>query len=259
MLEEGVISMSNLPERNANRPPAKKQLAPRLEKIVAAYATAASAAAGVAMLAAPAAEAKVVYTKTNVTITSSYELDLNHDGIPDFDINLCECLAHGVRLQLELPVPGNKARELASFPDAAADLPNGALIGPGQAFTSATSNYGGAFMALNSSYGTGAFSNGPWIGATNRYLGLKFMIDGKVHYGWARLTVTKHVDRVVLTGYAYETIANKAIRAGATSGAAEGEFSSVSLPDVLPQGASLGLLARGADALDIWRRDPIAS
>lgn len=257
MLKKGVISMSNLSQHNANLADPSKRSAQRLEKMVAAYATAASAAAGLAVLAAPAAEAKVIYTRTDVTITSSYELDLNHDGIPDFDINLCDCLAHGLRLQLELLVPGNLAREQASFPEAAADLPNGALIGPGQAFTSATSNYGGVFMALNSGYGSVSFSNGPWVNATKRYLGLKFMIDGKVHYGWARLTVTKNIDRVILTGYAYETTPNKAIRAGATTDAAEA--SPASLPEMLPQGPSLGLLARGADALDIWRRDPLAS
>ncbi len=254
-----MTPVANQSERKTNLDDTKKQLTPRFEKIIAAYATAASAAAGVAMLTAPAAEAKVVYTKTNVTITSSYELDLNHDGVPDFDINFCFCLPHGVRLQLGLPVPGNLPREQASSPDAAADLPNGALIGPGQAFTSYTSGYGGVFMALASSYGTAAFSNGPWIGASKRYLGLKFMIHGEVHYGWARLTVTKHLDRVVLTGYAYETTPNKALPAGATTDAAQGEVSPASLPATVLQGPSLGLLARGADALDVWRRDPLAS
>ena len=128
-----MTPVANQSERKTNLDDTKKQLTPRFEKIIAAYATAASAAAGVAILTAPAAEAKVVYTKTNVTITSSYELDLNHDGVPDFDINFCFCLPHGVRLQLGLPVPGNLPREQASSPDAAADLPNGALIGPGQA------------------------------------------------------------------------------------------------------------------------------
>ena len=49
------------------------------------------------------------------------------------------------------------------------------------------------------------------------YLRLKFMVDGKVHYGWARLSVALdqrwQYDEVsgTLTGYAHETVPNKAI------------------------------------------------
>ena len=28
-----------------------------------------------------------------------------------------------------------------------------------------------------------------WEGVKNRYLGLKFYVKGKAHYGWARMTV----------------------------------------------------------------------
>jgi hypothetical protein len=82
---------------------------------------------------------------------------------------------------------------------------------------------------------------GPWFnggkGVKNRYLGLKFKIKGKFHFGWARLTVktTKNDFTATLTGYAYETIPGKAIIAGQTQG-----------PDVItvPAG-SLGRLALG--------------
>ena len=55
----------------------------------------------------------------------------------------------------------------------------------------------------------------------NRYLGFKFQIKGKIHYGWARLNVTgSGLGTIVatMTGYAYETIPNKAIVAGRTKG-----------------------------------------
>jgi hypothetical protein len=83
-------------------------------------------------------------------------------------------------------------------------------------------------------------------GVTNRYLGLKFLVNGEAHYGWARLSVWFR-DRTriegILTGYAYETIPNKAIIAGKTKG-----------PDVITvQPASLGHLAHGAAAIPAWR------
>jgi hypothetical protein len=72
-------------------------------------------------------------------------------------------------------------------------------------------------------------------------LGLKFVIHGKVHYGWARFSVTlghhRQYDDVsgTLTGYAYETIPNKPIIAGQITG-----------PDVITvQPETLGELAHG--------------
>ena len=68
---------------------------------------------------------------------------------------------------------------------------------------------------------------GPWAndgnGVKNRYLGLKFAIKGKTHYGWARLNVSMTGPLQVnitatLTGYAYETIPNKPIITGKTHG-----------------------------------------
>ena len=88
------------------------------------------------------------------------------------------------------------------------------------------------------------YFHGHWVNVKNRYLGLKFQIKGKTHYGWARLSV-QAISQIsaTLTGYAYETIANKPIIAGKTNG-----------PDVITvQPASLGHLAAGASAIPVWR------
>jgi hypothetical protein len=107
--------------------------------------------------------------------------------------------------------------------------------------------------------------DGNWLNVTNGYLGLKFQIKGRTHYGWARLSVQSsdgfddvHME-AMLTGYAYETIPGKSIKAGQTKGADGEDFSaSASLtspvPDT-PQSASLGALALGAPGLSIWRRE----
>jgi hypothetical protein len=79
----------------------------------------------------------------------------------------------------------------------------------------------------------------------NRYVGLRFKIKGKIHYGWARLSVQVQNHTVVgtLTGYAYETVAGKPIKAGQIK----------EEDDAVIQPASLGHLARGASALSAWR------
>src|ERR1700729_3727248 len=93
---KAVTSMASSAKRSAGG--SRKQLNPRLDKMIAAYATAASAV-GVAVLAtAQPADAKIIYTKTRVTITSvtrTYALDVNHDGITDFNLGFCSCVPHG--------------------------------------------------------------------------------------------------------------------------------------------------------------------
>jgi len=89
----------------------------------------------------------------------------------------------------------------------------------------------------------------------DRYLGLKFLINGKIHYGWARFNVKIYRNpestvRAVLTGYAYETIPNKPIIAGRTK--ATGKVSKVEQSTA--QNATLGMLAQGEPALSVWRR-----
>src|SRR5208337_1079591 len=36
---------------------------------------------------------------------------------------------------------------------------------------------------------TSGVCTGPWAGVSSRYLGLKFVIKGETHFGWARLAV----------------------------------------------------------------------
>ncbi len=86
---------------------------------------------------------------------------------------------------------------------------------------------------------TSYFKFGPWLDVKGQaYVGVRFAIKGKVHYGWARLGSISHNKPVkaLLTGYAYETIPNKPIVTGKTKG-----------PDVItmPLGGTLGHLALG--------------
>ena len=63
--------------------------------------------------------------------------------------------------------------------------------------------------------------------------------------------------KAILTGYAYETIPNKAIITGKTKGpddaGVEESNTTPSRPTRKP--GSLGLLAMGAPGLSIWRRE----
>jgi len=238
----------------------KSSQLPAFHKSLNAYALGA-AAAGVAILAAAApADAEIVFTPVNGTIApgSKYQLDLNNDGVIDFtienDLHL-STTPFGDDLNI-FPAKGNAiwqgSREHYNQITAAA-LPAGVPVGTGKPFVFQNANMAYAsLVAGNPSY----VSGGPWKSATNRFLGLRFIIDGEVHFGWARLTVVakSHEEAVhaALTGYAYETEANTPILTGQISGTAERS-------SLLQQGTgphpNLGLLALGAPALSLWRRE----
>lgn len=91
-------------------------------------------------------------------------------------------------------------------------------------------------------------SIGPWNDVKNRYLGFKFQIKGKSHYGWARLNVTgSGLGTIVatMTGYAYETIPNKAIVAGKTNDTETDESTEEGTEGSVDPFATLGGLALG--------------
>jgi hypothetical protein len=192
-------------------------------------------AAGVGILAlAQSSEAKIVYTPTHkiVAINHALPIDLNHDGIHDFDVfNLTHnsTTPFGDYLAAEPLNSGNRIwveRTSRGFANYAAALPGGIRVGGSDKTHFAA---GRDLMAFRSS-GTGTRSGGPWKNVSRRYLGLKFLIKGKTHYGWARLSVSIANQEVhaTMTGYAYETVPKKPIITGDTRNE-----------------ATLGMLARG--------------
>lgn len=244
--------MSRTTRTNPTRTRQKAPTNSSFDKNLAAYMLAAGAA-GVSLLAAQTAEAKIVYTPANITIASrsAIPLDLTNDGVADFVISSWQYdqINH---LSIIHHQPSNGVISKVQGLGPAADLPLGVQIGPNRFFEGVGS------MATNGSQsGIIFFSGGPWKDAHNRYLGLKFVVGGDTHYGWARMKVTaKGGIAATLTGYAYETVPNKPILAGQMSGS---EVSSAIAPQEMlapsHPSATLGMLARGADHLAIWRRD----
>jgi len=203
-------------------PRTPSELSDSLYRQLNAYALAASAA-GAGMLVLPqTASAKIVYTPADVHIVGSYYLDLNHDHIPDFSLwkYYFACCYDGVSLLGVTPKTRNNGVRSGGSGWAAA-LPKGARIGSTGVFATIS-----RYMAIVGHDYQRLYGGGPWTGDTVAYLGLKFQIKGKVHYGWARLHVVAHLTgqvehpliKATLTGYAYETVPNKAIVAGKKHG-----------------------------------------
>jgi hypothetical protein len=230
------------------RPRKTISLSEKVQQHLNVYAVCGTAA-GVGVLASPqAAESKVVYTPAHVQITSMYDLDLNHDGTTDFTILFSRnstnshgfCREPGVTDELLVKRERGEDGDGVVGGSFAYALNKGMSIGKSDHF----STHGSAIMAQHD-YGSFPRGDrckqinsyfGEWLNVANRYLGLKFLIHGKLHYGWARLDVsTKGGVQATLTGYAYETIPNKPIIAGETKG-----------PDLSTmKPATLGVLAAG--------------
>jgi len=230
------------------------------------YALAASAAGvGVLALAQPA-DARIVYTPAHRVIKAhtSYQLDLNHDKTIDFTIsNSARCATDECFYSLvQEPAAGNSGMAVFKGYLLASALKRGARIGPGGQFQNRTA----AMVGIDSAYPF-SYVFGEWVNVQRRYLGLRFKIKGQTHYGWARLNVQVVLPphpaiTAVLTGYAYETIPGKSIKAGQTKEAADdptnedsgpGASPTKPIPDK-PKPASLGMLALGAHGGPLWRR-----
>jgi hypothetical protein len=253
------------------------RLSSELEKTLSAYAGAA-VAAGVSLLAmTKVAEARIVYTHADVKIginAGPVPLDLNHDGITDFilsnyfhSMGTFSSPSFGTLfVGTGSGNPRNKfwgrgvmtSRLKTRFASA---LRPGFAVRADKTYFQKSPKAVMARLAViylpnlrrgttSSYYRYVSYTGGQWLYSKQRYLGLEFMISGQVHYGWARVAVTrtgkgfdKNSITATLTGYAYETIPNKPIITGKTTG-----------PDVITLApASLGHLAQGASGISVWR------
>jgi hypothetical protein len=244
--------------RNPTGPSRRSVLSDVLTRSLDRYALCA-AAAGVGLLAAAQPSgAQIVYTPAHQGMgrNAKIQIDLNHDGVVDLVIR-----------EISAEIPPYPADELQSVPkhgtkialgratEYALNMAPASIIGNSRSFVSSP-----GLMILASTYGI--YYYGSWAPeAIQRYLGIKFMIHGEAHYGWARLSA-RHDYRTrqivaILTGYAYETQPNQPIRAGDSGGSEVpgGESENLPAPEPNEAGAAttLGALALGAPGIPLWR------
>ena len=174
--------------------------------------------------------AEIVYTPVNISIgvADTYNVDLNHDGVPDFTLrsNLLEdyCqFGDGYIWTLSVNPDNGNAVVVANGHVGsayAAALQNGVAVNSEQSF------YPNFSIMAQLSWGfCGTGTLGEWLNLPDRYLGVQFKgAANDTHYGWVKLSTVAYVDqwnvlhaRTLLTGVAYETVVGQAILAGYTS------------------------------------------
>ena len=238
-----------------------RKLSCRLDRGLSLYVLAASAAGVSALALAPPANAQVVYTPAHQFIHRNGQIviDFNRDGVTDVTIR-------EIPWNLGSVSPGNSLQAVPSQSGGgikagglnlyAAALSAGEMIGPQNSFWNVP-----AVMAEYTSFGS--YFYGSWaLLKKSAYVGVRFLINGKNHYGWARLKVKNDFALksiiALLTGYAYETTPNKPILAGATGKGptldSADEPTSSTGPNEQP---TLGALALGAGGIVLRRGAPL--
>lgn len=170
-----------------------------------------SALAGTIFAAANTANAQVVYTNvtpdSTITTGGSYDLDLDNDGTADFVLGVTS----GAYTYGSFTIPYNLGTISANTANAidtsttqfsAEHNTNDAINSSLNWADPSTTSYqvlgfapGGAFAGYN--YGN-------FVGATNKFIGLRFQIDGLDHYGWVRIDMASDGSTITIKDYAYD-------------------------------------------------------
>ncbi len=181
-----------------------------------------SAMAATFIAAGTEAEAQIVYVDiVDVTLDLGFyiPLDMDGGGTDDFlfqvasDSSASWSFVNGFGNYSGLSIGGPNNAMVGYtgpiFPYASA-IESGNLIDADANFVTNSVNY--AFFASIYS----GVTYGPWADVTDKYLGVKFEIDGELHYGWIRLDVTVAPVSMTFKDWAYNATPNEMIEAGDT-------------------------------------------
>lgn len=181
-----------------------------------------SLAAG-AVLMAGSADAQIIYTDEDpdfvLTEVGDYELDLDGNSAVDFTLHLIGTASGGQAIRF-YPATGNEVLGSTSYSGAyflPFALDADAEINGSQTLWNGTINASsGGLGVLTLAWG-GSYGN--WTSdVTDKYLGLRFNVDGSTHYGWMRLDVVANAGGFTVKDYAYNSVADEGLLAGEMPG-----------------------------------------
>jgi hypothetical protein len=253
--------------RKLSGPRSKANLSEVIEYRLKSYSIAA-AAAGVSMLAlGRPAQAEVVVTAKNLPVVDGEPVYIKMTGEGRADFELVEHSSSGFYTITQTwgitPQAGGEIVGVtpgASF-YASRLLGPGVVVGPLSPF----GGQGGALLRkyMRSSPGfctiyycftsTWIGNYGFWTPSGSAYIGVRFPIDGRIHYGWIRFSVYPSE----ITAYGYETEPDTPLIVPPAS--SDDTYPNTgqedhSLGEASVGGPSLGMLALGAHGVALWRR-----
>lgn len=228
------------------------------------YAAAALGVAGVSALASAQTPTQrhIVYTPADIALDtkssrmSFVPIDFNNDGNADvyFVLNhFTDFFSGGLGFAAYGRINVSMGPNFAIGSHA---IPKGEIIDKAGTFKTGTQLlvYAGSGSYESVKHST---AQGPFKNIKNKYLGVRFLINGKVHEGWIRMTLAvKGADiSGTISGYAYDTVPNELGLAAGQVGGRVGTGnadSQVAIEGAVP--GSLGMLATGSSAIPYWRK-----
>lgn len=163
-------------------------------------------------------ESLIIYTDiepdfTGENLTDIYELDLNNDQVVDFTLSSSIYDDWGWFGIASNPIAGNSILSVSPWYSYPIPLDNGQKIFNLEGYTNGESYVTWGIFTIGDCFSGESSCFIDWKAKGDKYLGLRLIINGKKHYGWARLSITS-ATQWVIRDYAYNSIPNSAILAG---------------------------------------------
>lgn len=161
--------------------------------------------------------AQIIYTDiepdfTSVNLGDQYNLDLNNDGTVDFSLKSYS-EAYYDWLQIGTNTNGNGVLSVIPWYSNPVPFDIGRKIFNVASYTNGEIYESWGYFTIGDCFGGGGGCYYDWKDKYDKYLGLRFLINGQIHYGWARLDVSSYTQWVI-RDYAYQATPNTAILAG---------------------------------------------
>lgn len=215
---------------------------------------------------------QIIYTDVNPDLTfnsngTAYHLDLNNDGINDFNISYsivypgaCSDIAQLNYYICITPVHNNSVGSSLSNPFFPLSLDSNSIIdknmywskNPNQLLFSMT-------WYCQAEYWVGVAS-GNWINTSNKFLPLKLRVNGNSYYGWLGIDIDGYntsFGSFRIKDYAFNTIINQPIRAGEVNCSSPAVTVAASGPLVFCNGDSVTLTANSNAYKYQWKNNGI--
>lgn len=185
-----------------------------------------SALAGAITATAGSLDAQIVYRDISpdfvVSDTAQYRLDMDLNGTIDFSFQTLDSTItpYAIPAQLALinvyapPAAGTAGFTYQNYPFADT-LGMGDMIDVGSTWNPQYANYGAHVLGAVATQ-LGGF--GEWLAASDKYVGVKFVANTQIYYGWVRLSVSAGADTIIVKDLAYNQNTGLGIGAGLTVG-----------------------------------------
>ncbi|MEO6347608.1 MAG: hypothetical protein ABIO60_06830, partial [Aquaticitalea sp.] len=158
------------------------------------------------------ANSQIVYTDivpdfTSENVGDFYNMDLNNDGTVDFSL---KSINSSELIGMEANANGVNAMAATGGPFDPYIIPleeNAVIANPSDYYDT------NGFLPLGICNNIPSFCTYDWGGMMDKYLGLRVLINGQTHYGWARMDVATNTQWTI-KDYAYQATPNTPILAG---------------------------------------------